>query len=229
MDSESQFVRTALLFLLIFVCAFAVSKNTGRAESREPVTQQQHDPSALRLTMKLLGSQYCTGDDEIDGLLLKLRFVYENRGTAPIILYKPSPTPTRVMIARDLKNAAAQQYELDFSLTWYSDKGSDEGSSCYKGAAPTDCFVTIAAGKSYEADGEVRVFAVRGDAADVPGAVKSGEHALQLVVPTWPESGKLAQEVAGRWRSHGSLWSKALTAEPLTFTIDKERKVADCP
>jgi hypothetical protein len=221
-------VRTALLFLLILVCAFAVSKDIGRAEAKPPVTRQQHDAAALRLTLNLLGSQYCTGDNEIDGLLLKLRFVYENRGSGPIILYKHSPWPTRVMIARDAANAVAQQYELDFSLTWYTEK-RDERTACYERAAPTDCFIIIPAGKSYEADGDVRVFAVRGDAADIPGAVKSGEHALRLVIPTWDESAKLAQELTSRWRSHGSLWSKALTSEPLTFTIDKERKVVDCP
>jgi hypothetical protein len=132
------------------------------------------------------------------------------------------------MIARNLADAAAQQYELDFTLTWYGDTGGDDGSRCYKESAPTNCFVTIAAGSSYEADGEVRVLAVRGDLKDVSGAVKSGEHVLRLVIPTWDESGKLAQEVAGRWRSHGSLWYQPLTSEPLTFTIDKERKVVEC-
>jgi len=58
--------------------------------------------------------------------------------------------------------------------------------------------------------------------------VKSGEHVLQLVIPTWEESAKLGQEVAGRWRSHGVLWYQQLTSEPLTFTIDKERKVVEC-
>jgi hypothetical protein len=227
MDAESKFVRTALLFLLILVCAFVTAKDIRVAESTPPLNQQQRDGS-LWLTLKLVSSQYCTGDDEIDGLLLKLRFVYENRGTGPVILYKNPPTPTRVMISRSLRDAAAQQYELDFSLTWYSEKASDQENKCYKGAAPTDCFVTIPAGNSYEADGDVRVFAVRGDVADVPGAVKSGEHALRLVVPTWEESGKLAQELTSRWRSNGRLWSEPLTSDPLAFTVDKERKVVEC-
>jgi len=163
----------------------------------------------------------------LDGLQLKLRFVYENRTTGPVILYKHSPMPSRVMVARSLRDAAAQQYELDFTQTWYTNKGSDEA-ACYKESAPGNCFVTIAAGSSYETEGEQRVFAVRGDVKDIPGAVKSGEHVLQLVIPTWDESGKLGQEVANRWRSHGSLWYRPLTSEPLTFTIDKERKVVEC-
>ena len=157
-----------------------------------------------------------------------MRFVYENRTSGPVILYKHSPTPSRVMVAASLADAVAQRYELDFALTWYSEKGSDDGSACYKDSAPTNCFVVIAPGSSYEADGDVRVLAVRGDKNDVPGAVKSGEHVLQLVIPTWEESAKLGQEVAGRWRSHGVLWYQQLTSEPLTFTIDKERKVVEC-
>ena len=204
-------MKIALIFL-VFLSAF--------------VTQETQKP--LRLTLKVTDSRYCVGDDEIDELQLKLRFVYENRTAGPVILYKLPPEPTRVMIARTLADAAAQQYELDFTQTWYSDKGNDEASACYKDAAPGNCFITIAAGSSYEVDGDVRVFAVRGDVKDVPGAIKSGEHALQLVVPTWSESGKLAQELATRWRAHGSLWSKPLTSEPLTFTIDKDRKVVAC-
>lgn len=204
-------MKIALIFL-VFLSAF--------------VTQETQKP--LRLTLKVTDSRYCVGDDEIDGLLLKLRFVYENRTAGPVILFKSSPQPTRVMIARTLKDATAQQYEIDFTQTWYSDNGNDEPSACYKEAAPGNCFVTIAAGSSYEVDGDARVFAVRGDVKDVPGAVKSGEHALQLVVPTWSESGKLAQELTNRWRAHGTLWSKPLTSEPLTFTIDKDRTVVAC-
>lgn len=204
-------MKIALIFL-VFLSAF--------------VTQEPRKP--MRLTLKITDSRYCVGDDEIDGLQLKLRFVFENGTTGPLILCKLPPEPTRVMIARTLADAAAQQYEIDFTQTWYSDKANDESSACYKEAAPGNCFVTIAAGSSYEVDGDVRVFAVRGDVKDVPGAVKSGEHALQLVVPTWNESAKLAQELNNRWRSHGTLWSRPLTSEPLTFTIDKDRKVVAC-
>jgi hypothetical protein len=217
-------MRTALVFL-VFLSALVTPVDLRVAES---TTQQTQKPAPLNLRLNISDSRYCVGDDEIDGLQLKLRFVFENRSTGPVILFKRSPTPTRVMIARNLGDASAQQYELDFTMTWYSERSSDDGSACYKEVAPGNCFVTIAAGSSYETDGEVRVLAVRGDSNDVPGAVKSGEHVLQLVIPTWDESAKLAQEVAGRWHSHGVLWYQPLTSEPLTFTIDKERTVVEC-
>ena len=206
-------MKIALIFL-VFFSAF--------------VTQETQKPVPLKLTLKVSESRYCVGDDEIDGLQLKMRFVYQNRTTGPVILYKHSPTPSRVMVATSIADAVAQRYELDFALTWYSEKGSDDAGTCYKESTPSNCFVLIAPGSSYEADGEVRVLAVRDDTKDVPGAVKSGEHVLQLVIPTWEESAKLGQEVASRWRSHGSLWYQPLTSEPLTFTIDKERKVVEC-
>ena len=211
-------MRTAIFFVVLLAALVNPTLNAQDTRQQAP----------LRLTLKVTDSQYCVADDEVDGLNLKLRFSFENRTNGPIILYKMRPFPTRFMVARNLSDAAAQQYELDYSTTWYMDKAGDEADRCYKGASPTDCFTTIAPGSSYEADGEARVLAVRGDANDVPGAVKSGQHVLQLVVQTWDESGKVAQETASRWHSHGSLWYRPLTSEPLTFTIEKERTVVEC-
>ena len=205
-----------LICVLLLSCGFAAA------------THAQSQPSPLRVTLKQTGSEYCVGDEELDRLDLKIRFVYENRGTAPVILYKPAPKPARIMVGRNLDDVVAERFELDFSITWYTEKIDDETSRCYNGPAPTDCFVTIAPGSSYEVEDEVRLFAVRGDLNDINGAVKSGEHALRLVVPTWDASNKLAQELERRWRSHGTLWSRPIKSEPLTFTVEKERKVVEC-
>jgi hypothetical protein len=221
-------MRTALVVVLLLASVFATSNYISLAESRTTGEAQTAASPSLKLRLKLTSSQYCVGDEELDRLDLKMRFVYENSGSLPVILYKSSPMPARLMIARTVEAAVAEKFELDFTQTWYSTKGSDEGSNCYQGVAPTNCFLTVAPGASYEADGEVGVFVVRGDVRDIEGAVKSGEHVLQLVIPTWNESYKLAQEVERRWRSHGSLWSKPLKSEPLAFTVDKERTVIEC-
>ena len=211
--------KTVSILVMLIAWALATSIH-AQSESAQQ--------SMLRLTLKTTGSDYCAGDEELDRMDLKVRFVYENRGASPAILYKPSPRPTRILIARNAQEVSDARFEVDASVTWYTTKVSDAENKCYNGSVPSDCFVTIGPGSSYEVEDEVRLFVVRGDVRAIEGAVKSGEHVLQVVVPTWDESAKLAQELERRWRSHGSLWYKSIRSEPLTFTVEKERKVGEC-
>lgn len=212
-------MKNVFTLVLLIACALTTSIHAQSGAAQQ---------SALRLTLKATGSDYCVGDEELDRMDLKVQFVYENRGTSPAILYKPSPRPTRIIVARNVQDVADARFEVDSSVTWYTSEVSGEENKCYNGSVPSDCFVTIGPGSSYEVEDEVRLFVVRGDVRAIEGAVKSGEHVLQVVVPTWDESNKLAQELERRWRSHGSLWYKAIRSEPLTFTVERERKVGEC-
>ena len=212
-------IKTVFILVILIAWALATSIH-AQSESAQQ--------SMLRLTLKTIGSDYCAGDEELDRMDLKVRFVYENRGASPAILYKPSPRPTRILIARNVQDAADERFEVESSVTWYTSKASDEESKCYSGSGPSDCFVIIGPGSSYEVEDGVRLFVVRGDVRAIEGAVKSGEHVLQVVVPTWDESTKLAQELERKWRSQGSLWYKSIRSEPLAFTVEKEREVGEC-
>jgi len=173
----------------------------------------------------MLGEQYCIGDAELDGLRLKVRMVYTNQSEEKIILYKGSTAISRLMISRNLADVAARRFEVNSSLT----QVSSGGEQCYKGRVPSSCFVSLQPNASYEADALVGLFVVRGDARDIAGAVKSGDHVVQVEVPTWNESDELAKELSIRWQRHGVLWVQPVISEPLQFTAKKEHSVRDCP
>jgi polyferredoxin len=75
----------------------------------------------------------------------------------------------------------------------------------------------------------VGLFVVRGDAREITGAVKSGNHVLQVEVITWRKSNKMAKGLRARWRRYGTVWYEPITSVAVPFTVEKERKIADCP
>lgn len=129
------------------------------------------------------------------------------------------------MISRDSAEAAANRFEVNSSLTQLTSGGED----CYKGAAPNKCFVILPPGASYETEGIAGTFAVRGDAREIAGAVKSGNHVLQVEVITWYEPVEMAKSLRQRWSRFGFLWYEPIRSTPVPFTVQQERNVVDCP
>ena len=108
----------------------------------------QTDARSLQLTTTILSEEYCVGDSELDGVRLKLRLIYTNKGKQQLILYKGSSSMSRIMISRDFAEAAANHFEVNSSLTQITSGGED----CYKGAAPSKCFVVLPPGASYKTE-----------------------------------------------------------------------------
>lgn len=129
------------------------------------------------------------------------------------------------MISRDFAEAAANHFEANSLLTQVTSGGGD----CYKGAAPSKCFVVLPPSSSYETEGVAGTFAVRGDVREIAGAVKSGNHVLQVEVITWQETNEMAKELRSRWLRYGLLWCEPVTSEPVAFTVSRNRNVVDCP
>lgn len=184
----------------------------------------QTQPLTLQLTTKILSKEYCKGDSELDGVRLKLRLIYTNKSKQNLLLFKGSRLVSRIMISRDSEKAAANHFEVNSLLTQVTNGGGD----CYKGAVPSECFVVLPPGASYGTDAVAGTFAVRGDVREVVGAVKSGNHVLQVEVITWQETNELAKELRARWLWSGLLWYEPVTSEPVAFTIPRFRRVVDC-
>jgi hypothetical protein len=172
-----------------------------------------------------MSSEYCVGDAELDGLRLKVRLIYTNKGSEKIILYKGSRLVSKTMISRNFEEAAARHFEINSSQTQLTAGGNE----CYRGAVPNKCFVVLAPGASYEVEGIVGAFVVRGDAREITGAVKSGEHVFQVEVVTWYESNEMAKNLRARWLRHGILWFQPITSAPAPFSVEQNRRVVDCP
>ena len=198
----------------------------GESRLSRHVTQSATgiDGPALELTTEILKQDYCVGDAELDAVRMKLRFTYTNKSKRPLILYKGGLIG-KIMVSRDLPAAKANHFEIDASLEQMTSGGED----CYQRTPfPTKCFIVLPPGASYQAEDETRVFVVRDDVREIAGAVKSGDHVLQLEVGTWNESQETAKVLAAQWSSNGVLWDQPLRSLPMPFTVPKQRRVLDC-
>lgn len=183
-----------------------------------------HEKPSLQLSTSIISQKYCTGDAELDGLRMKLLLHYTNTGQQPLILYKGSSFVSRSMVSRNSEDAAAGRFEVNTSLTQVTD-GSD-----VKVEAPTPgaLFVILAPGASYDTEESISVFAVREGVRRIEGAISSGEHVLQIEVPTWPASNDLARKLQDRWQQSGRLWYEPVISEPMRFKVERKRALVDC-
>lgn len=216
----SQLSRGLLVSLICLTVTNGQSRLSGTLGQ---INTQLEQP--VQLTMRTVSGEYCVGDSELDSLRLKVRLTYANKGRRRLILYEGSRLISRIMISRNFTDALAKRFEVNSSLTQLTASGS----KCYKGAVPNDCFVILPPGASHEAETVIGLFVVRGDAREIAGAVKSGDHVVQVEVITWHESDKLAKDLRARWRRYGTVWYEPITSAPVPFTVEKQRKVADCP
>lgn len=155
---------------------------------------------------------------------LELKLVYTNVGKGPLILLRGSPTVSQLMVSRSMSDATANRFEVNSSLTPITGGGQD----CYSSTRVNKCFVVLAPGEAYEAQVVTGTFAVKEDAKEIAGAVKSGSHVLQVKVLTWQESAELAREVRSRWLKYGSLWYQPVVSAPTRFDVASQRKLTDC-
>ena len=176
---------------------------------------------ALELTTEIAQQRYCVGDAELDGVSFVLRIRYRNTGTQPLILYKGS-TDVYGIVVRKTADGSVES-DLEPHVLWSSDKPWTVDS-----ASLNSLFVVLRPTETYEAVTTARVFVTRDDTRLIAGSVQSGDHYLQVTIPTWPGSKDLADSMQDKWRSHGTLWSVAVTSLPMKFTIPKARTVSDC-
>ena len=215
----------AKALLLTVICFNVINGQSVSSCGVTRINSPQAGAPSLLLTTKILSEEYCVGDSELDGLRLKLRLIYTNKSKQQLILYKGSRLISRIMISRDSAEAAANRFEVNSSLTQLTSGGED----CYKGAAPNKCFVILPPSASYETEGITGTFTVRGDAREIAGAVKSGNHVLQVEVITWYEPVEMAKSLRQRWSRFGFLWYEPIRSTPVPFTVQQQRKVVDCP
>jgi hypothetical protein len=156
----------------------------------------------------------------LDGVLLELRLVYRNTGTSPLILYKGSTAVYGIVVRKTADSAP----EVDMDLHWYSDKPWTVDASSLR-----ELFVILQPNATFETHTETRVFVTRENSKHFPGSVESGDHYLEVTIPTWYGSRELADAMQREWRAHGILWRSATTSGPTKFTIAKQRTVTDCP
>lgn len=193
-----------------------------RAGTAAQITTAQKLP--LQLTTSLISQRYCAGDADVDVLQMNVRLTYTNVGQQKILLYKGSNLVSRQMVSHSVEDAIAQRFEINSSLTQVgSDSGAKIGMS-----APSDAFVTLLPGTSYETEAAISIVVSRNDVNTVSGAITAGEHVIQVELPTWPESSQLAKKLHSSWQQSGCLWYLPIISMPMPFRVERERLVVDC-
>lgn len=216
-------VNHSLIIIWLLGSGLLVITGARAHNAAEQVTSPQRKPS-LQLWTSIISQKYCAGDAELDGLRMNLLLHYTNTGQRPLILYKGSNFVSRLMVSPNQEDATARRFEVNTSLTQVTD-GSDVK---VEASTPGALFVILAPGASYDTEESVSVFAVRDDARRIEGAINSGEHVLQIEVPTWPASDDLAKKLRNLWQPSGCLWYEPVISAPMQFKVERNRSLVDC-
>ena len=200
------------LLLLLTISGFAI-----------PTLVRAQAITGLQLTTEILSQRYCTGDGDLDGVLLDLRLLYRNTGTVPLILYKDSFHAGTTEVLKTVEGPSELYYAPDEVPANDNKPWTVDASSLDKR------FVILQANATFETKSTTRVFVTRDDSKHFAGSVESGDHYLLVTISTWPGSQEQADQMQREWRSNGTLWRTAITSLPMKFTIAKNRTVSDCP
>lgn len=178
----------------------------------------------LQFTANILGQRSCAVSAGIDALELTLQLRYTNTGRQKLILYKGNRLFYQVFISRNLEEAAARKHELRTSHSRFFDEQPEK----IKDTSPGSVFAILSPGASYETKQVVSVPVAREGSGQVNSKIAAGEHTLFLVVSTWYESKKLADELRERWRARGFLWTETLASNSVGFRVDNQRAATGC-
>lgn len=212
--------------MLKFFPAFVICLTAFPNYSPALCQAQPEKELALKLTTEFLGQRYCKGDMELDGVRLELKLRYQNMGSRQLILYRASDSVYHVNVSRSIADAAAGgRYEVNSHLSWYSDGEPRD----FRESSLNKAFVILPPGGVYETKTVAGVFVTReGVVERIDGSVESGEHYIQVTIPTWYGTQGAADRSRKKWGRRGFLWTESVTSSPARFVVDRQREVVDC-
>jgi hypothetical protein len=203
-------MRIIILGLLAIV-AVTFAPIASKSDNVGPVNRGQNQKQ-LQLTTSIVRERYCSGRGA-KFLEWTLNLEYTNRGDRPILLDKKSSRVSRSFVSRNLRAAAARQYE-SAPIPVYGDLGA----LGFVGTPEEDKFVVLNPGESLTLQGDCRI-----NVYDF----RSKNHVLQVKVSTWRYYAD-PKEYRDKWIGKGYLWFEVVTSEPMPFTIEKQPKVVPC-
>jgi hypothetical protein len=211
--------------MLKLLPAFIVCIAAFSTHYQAPGLAQPKKEPVLKLTTEILSQRYCKGDTELDGVWLELKLRHQNVGNQQRILYRASDSVYQVKVSRNLADAAAVKYEVNSRLSWYSNGVSRNFSE----SALNKAFVILPPSGVHETKTIAGVFVRReGVVKRIDGSVESGEHYIQVTLPTWYDTQGAADRLRKKWERRGSLWTEPVTSSPMRFVVDKQREVLEC-
>lgn len=209
-------MKSRITFLsLVISCTFTIYAQTlVNKKAGDGFANSNNAKAQLQLTTSIVEQVSCTPNN----IVFTLKLTFRNASQRPLILNKKY-LMEGIWVSRDLRAAAAKQYETYFTYELFS---SDEG---LEPPAISD-FLILGSGEVYDLEDKVSIFT--NDVTPYAGGyLHPGNHFLQVLVDTWPyiaDSGPYRR----KWRDKGSLWSQELLSLPMPFTIEKDRPVSKC-
>jgi hypothetical protein len=151
----------------------------------------------------------------------KVRLMFKNVGTEPVILDKRSFIYGK-MVSRDLEAVAAKQYETEGRYDLFD--------PAYFNVDPSDMsnFIVLKPGEVYAFNDGVGSFWIDAGTPPRKGHLNPGTHFLQLKVSTWSYFTD-ANPFHQKWRDKGVLWSEGIISEPMPFTVEEKLPFVKCP
>lgn len=201
------------LLILVGISAAIMLAHTT-ANTRSHRLFRNLPKAQLQLTTTILEQKSCS----LDHFGLRLRLTLRNIGEEPVILHKQTAI-SRIMVSRDLRAVAAQQYEQEQR---YDDPGADIGL-----ASPIySDFTIIKPGAVFEFEESVSLYLFNAKRS-AERFLSEGTHFLQVDLGSWPYIADPAT-FRKKWRDKGYLWFEGITSGPMRFTIEKDRPIIKC-
>src|SRR5260370_36454752 len=175
---REAYMKLLLVIISLFLNLVTYAQSASKSENPSMLNESQDDGQFLHLTTNVVKEAYCSG---VGPRFLEwtLNLTYTNVGNRPILLDKKSSWIYRSMVSRNLKAAAARQYEYDPS-SFYSDL-SKLG---FLNTPEADSFVVLKPGESFSVRADCRVQLYDGN-KDTDDFLHPGNHVLQVRVATW--------------------------------------------
>lgn len=205
-----------LLLSFCFICFIVTSLSISQSAPK-PTTNDRRVKQELELTTRLDEKQYCC----VNQLILVVRLIYRNVGTEKTILAR-GKVIYKDYVSRSLEFIKGGKYESTGINMWSSDI------SLTASASPdSSYFVILAPGETYETETFIAgPFTVRNGlaGAEDKNGLPTGDYFLQVATITFPfgTSDEEINELRGRWKTYGYLWTANLTSLPMSFTVDNQ-------
>jgi hypothetical protein len=180
----------------------------------------------LKMTGEIVSRISCRDDPKTYTLKFKLHLVFVNQTDRKLIVERSTGLglfDTR--IALDAKSLSEGKYEynpyVDQTMLNVMEPKFDR---------PGPEFVILAPRESFQNEREFTLpnLVRQHDSDEIRGAIRSGNHVLQVTVPTWDYVTKKPEEISKQWEAFGELVYSDIKSNPMPFYLPPDPKLEAC-
>ncbi len=177
----------------------------------------------LKATPTLISQRYCSADDEVFVVELRLRMTYTNQTDKTLILDKEiGKAWYGVTVAHTRENLESGKYEYNPNIDWFfTDKDKLPKNPNLDGPGPG--FAVLSPGQSFQSEIDTSVVAQYENVKNISGAIRSGSHVLQMQLSAWNRAG-VPTDFEQSWKK-GRVVTGLIKTDPLEIRVLPNPKV----